>query len=72
MAEERERTAWERTAQLLAMTFNMNRGPKTKPIKPAQFNPFRSRVAAAKKSLPKTKDLSVLKSIFVDQTGRGR
>lgn len=40
MAEGRQRDDWNHTAELLAMTFNMNRAPKTKPIPAWKLHPF--------------------------------
>ncbi|MFH1022130.1 MAG: hypothetical protein V1809_01935 [Planctomycetota bacterium] len=75
MAEAKGRADWGRTSVVLAVLANTHRDPKkTRAFKPADFNPY----ATEKKTvgLPatlrnaaqagKTKDLSVLKAVFVD------
>ncbi len=61
MAEGRKREAWNHTAQLLAMIYNAHREPRSELLEPARFHPMTPRPA-----LPKTKDLSILKLVFVD------
>ena len=64
MAEGRCREAWTHTSMVLALVANVNRDPKkTRPLRPADFNPY----AAAKDEPIKVKDLSILKRVFVDK-----
>ncbi|MCL4193203.1 MAG: hypothetical protein KJZ87_15815 [Thermoguttaceae bacterium] len=63
MAEGRQRSEWNHTAQVLAMIYNAHRNPKARLMKPAEFHPFGSRKTAA----PKIKDLSILKTVFVKE-----
>ena len=64
MAEGRGRDAWNHTAQLLAMVYNAHRAKGVRAMKPVEFHPF-----AGNKQAPagKTKDLSILKQVFVDR-----
>lgn len=65
MAEGRGKAAWAHTSALLAMLANAHRDPKKrKAFTPADFNPYSARDRA--KPVTKTKDLSILKTIFVD------
>ena len=41
MATHRLKAEWERASAILAMVNNMHRGPKSRPMKPSDFNPFR-------------------------------
>ncbi len=41
MAEARRKDEWERASAIVAMVYNMHRGPKSRPLKPSDFNPFR-------------------------------
>ena len=41
MATHRLKAEWERASAILAMVYNMHRGPKSRPMKPSDFNPFR-------------------------------
>ena len=41
MAESRQKAEWERASAIVAMVYNMHRGPKSRPMKPSDFNPFR-------------------------------
>jgi hypothetical protein len=63
MAEGRQRNQWNHTAQLLAMIYNAHRDPRSRLMKPAEFHPFGGRKTAT----PKTKDLSILKQLFVKE-----
>jgi len=63
MAEGRQREQWNHTAQLLALVYNTHRDPKAQALKPADFHPLAGKQA----SLPKVKDLSVLKTVFVKE-----
>jgi hypothetical protein len=40
MAEGRLQAEWSQTAELLAITYNMHRGPKSRPIPSWKFSPF--------------------------------
>jgi len=80
MAEAKSRENWSRTSAVLAMTANCHRDPKkSKAFTPADFNPClrrerRGRQAHApadrRKPLPKTRDLGILKQVFVDKEKR--
>jgi hypothetical protein len=67
MAEGRGRDLWSHTSALLALIANVNRDPKkSRPLKPADFNPH----AASLRKAPggpviKTKDLGILRQVFV-------
>lgn len=63
MAEARGRADWSRTAVVLALLANAHRDPKkTRAFKPADFNPYE----AERRIEGKTRDLSILKTVFVD------
>lgn len=40
MAEAKDRYEWNRTFALLAQTYNLNRGPKTKALSVMEFFPW--------------------------------
>jgi hypothetical protein len=44
MAEGREKSAWQRTSALMALTVNMQK-TKGKPAQPSDFNPFAAHTA---------------------------
>jgi hypothetical protein len=53
----------------MALVANCNRDPKkTKAFKPADFDPYE--LAGKGESVPRTKDLSILKRVFVDRKER--
>jgi len=63
MAEGRSREAWNHTAAQMALLANVNRDSKKHgPYGASDFHPY----AAESKPVPKTKDLSILKAVFVD------
>ena len=62
MAEGHSRNAWNHTAQLLAMLYNAHRGKGARAMKPAEFHPLAHNDQAP---VAKTKDLSILKDVFV-------
>ena len=65
MAEARERSEWNRTSQLLALTYNANRDPaKTGPKEARDFHPLYRASPAVK--LSKKQSIAALKSIFLD------
>ena len=65
MAEGRGQFQWGQTSSLLALTANAHRDPrKTRAFKPKDFNPYH--VRETEKPIAKTKDLSILKQVFVD------
>ena len=63
MAEARERAEWQRTASLMALAVNLVRNPKkSKPAKPADFNPYFRKVS------PITKvPLEILRDAFIKE-----
>ena len=69
MADGRCRADWDHTASLLSMMANANRDPKKRrrPFNPLDFHPYATascrRAASATET---TKDLSILKALFVD------
>ena len=65
MAEGRGQIEWAQTSALLALTANAHRDPKkTRAFKPSDFNPYH--VRETERPIGKTKDLSILKHVFVD------
>lgn len=68
MSEGRGREHWAHTSALLALLANVHRDPKKhRPFSPADFNPY---ALDEQKPAPKTRDLSILKAVFVDQGRR--
>ena len=66
MAEARSRDNWSHTSAILAITANCHRDPKKfRPFTPADFDPHAS--ADKKKTRIRTRDLGILKQIFVDK-----
>ena len=66
MAEARSRENWTHTAAILALEANCHRDPKkAKPFTPADFNPHE--LANKRRPLVRTKDLGLLKQVFVDR-----
>jgi len=64
MAEGRSREAWNHTAAVMAILANVHRDPKKHgPYGAEDFHPYRTR---GREPAPKTKDLSILKAVFVD------
>ena len=63
MAQGRSREAWNHTAAQMALLANVNRDPKKhKAYGASDFHPY----AGQDRPAPKTKDLSILKAVFVD------
>ena len=64
MADGRLRSQWQQTAEILTVLYNVNRDTKRRrePFTADDFNPY-----AAHAPVPKLKDLSILKQLFVDQ-----
>lgn len=62
MAEGKQNSDWWHTANLLAMTANINRAKGKPAAKPADFHPFFRR--QQKKAVLRGKDLELLKLIF--------
>ena len=66
MAEARSRENWARTSAVLALTANCHRDPKkSKTFTPADFNPHA--LADKRKPRTRTRDLGILKQVFVDK-----
>jgi len=57
-SKHQQERAWERTSSLMALTANVNRNKKTRPYKPADFNPY----AKAHQELPSTEQIEYLKT----------
>jgi hypothetical protein len=69
MAEGRGREHWAHTSALLALLANVHRDPKKhRAFSPADFNPYEA--LERRNTKAKTKDLSILKSVFVDSQER--
>lgn len=69
MAEGRGREHWAHTSALLALLANVHRDPKKhRAFSPADFNPYEALERRSVKA--KTKDLSILKTVFVDSQER--
>jgi len=67
MAEGRGRATWSHTSAILALTANTHCDPKKhRAFKPSDFNPY----TGDSKPIPKTRDLKILKAVFVDQNKR--
>lgn len=67
MAEGRGREAWTRESILLALLANAHRDPKrTQAFRPSDFNPYE--LSKGQTQAPKTNDLSILKTVFVNNT----
>ena len=66
MAFQRQKAEWERTAGILSMLFNINRGRNTSPKKPSEFNPYDN--AAGPQVLSKS-DARALFSALAGQMG---
>jgi len=66
MAEARLAHDWARGSMLMALLANCHRDPKkNRAFKPEDFNPLHQ-AKAKDKPVAKTKDLSILKQVFVD------
>ncbi len=71
MAEARAATQWAQTSAVLAMLANCHRDPKkSRAFTPTDFNPLERR-KARKRVLGRTRDLSILRNVFVDQAQPG-
>lgn len=65
MAEARAANEWAHTSAVLAMLANAHRDPKkTRVFTPSDFNPLEAR--RRKRVLGRTKDLSILRTVFVE------
>ena len=65
MAEARAANEWTHTSAVLAMLANTHRDPKkTRVFTPTDFNPLEAR--RRKRVLGRTKDLSILRTVFVE------
>jgi hypothetical protein len=70
-ANRRAEAAFEDWAGAVGLMANCHRDPaKTRPFTPADFNPYGTE--DKRRPIPKTKDLSVLKAVFVDSRQGGR
>lgn len=70
MAEGRQRENWTHTSHVLALIANVNRDPKKTPaFEPADWNPMLQR---QEESDPPEADITILKTLFVDQKGGAR
>lgn len=69
MAEGRGREHWAHTSALLALLANVHRDPKKhRAFSPADFNPYEA--LERRKPTAKTRDLTILREVFVEQEGR--
>jgi hypothetical protein len=71
MAEGKGIEAWGHTAAILALLANIHRDPKkSRAFSPADFNPYHAQTPKVVE--PKLPDLSLLKTVFVDNPkGKG-
>lgn len=60
MAEARQRDNWLHTSSILALTANVNRDSKKRPLQPDDFNPF-----AVEKRYKERVDLETMKAMFM-------
>lgn len=69
MWEGRVRENWNHTAQMMALTANINRDPKrkSKPFAPADFHPLER----ARESRVIPADITVLRDVFVTPHQKG-
>jgi len=66
MAEARGRDNWAHTSAVLALVANVNRDPKkTRPYKPADFDPYSTR--RERDEAIEVEDLAVLKDAFTNK-----
>ena len=66
MAEARAKSEWSRTASLMALVANVNRDSNRQAaFEPKDFFPFEDVQKETK--IPRTKDLSILRTVFVDR-----
>ena len=66
MADARTKSEWSRIASLMALIANVNRDPnKQSAFEPKDFFTFDEPKSDVK--VPKTKDLSILRSVFIDR-----
>jgi hypothetical protein len=56
MAEQRSRSMWSHTSNILAMLYNANRPPKTRALRASNFNPHL--VRSPRKSRVSVEDLT--------------
>ena len=67
MAQAHQHDAWNHTAAVLALIANVNRDPKRgRPFKPADFHPALPN-RQRRPSPPLKGDITLLKTVFVDQ-----
>lgn len=73
MAEARQRSEWARTAAIKATLININRDQKKhrEPFADDLFNPYAAKARPKPKADLVTKDLSILKRMFV-RKGKGK
>ena len=65
MAEAKAASEWAQTSAVLALIANAHRDPKkSRVFSPLDFNPLENR--KGKRVTDRTNDLSILKSVFVD------
>jgi hypothetical protein len=65
MADERLKAQWMHTSALMALMANLQRDPKkSRPLKPADFNPYAKRKSESRQQA----DVSILKKIFVPES----
>lgn len=64
MAEGRQEAEWGRTAEVLAMLYNINRPAKTKALPSWRLNPFGKRPTARPARMPDGEAWKVFKAAF--------
>ena len=68
MAEAKTRSEWAHTSALMALLANAHRDPtKTRAFTPSDFNPLQTQ--GRRQIEGRTKDLSILRDVFVNREG---
>ena len=69
MAEAKARAAWDRTSLVCALIVNANRDPKkSRPVKPADFNPYAKNDTKRRRGIPITPaNIELLKVLVKDR-----
>ena len=72
MTEAKQHDLWNYASSVMALLANLNRDPKKgRALKPADFHPRNLAAVHRRESLPIKADLSVLKTVFVDNRPGG-
>ena len=72
MTEARQHDNWNYASSVMALLANLNRDPKKgRALKPSDFHPKGQAIAKRSDAVPLKVDLSVLKTVFVDNRPGG-